>query len=113
MGGPMSPDFTPGCWVALNVIGCGPCDGRLVKAHLIPRQLLRREGLSDHVWDDAVWVPCCGGPTGLSGHHGQLDHSRTLRIPRERLPVALEAFAEVHGLEWFLSRTYGMRETAA
>jgi hypothetical protein len=108
----MSPNFTPGCWVAHNVIGCGPCDGRLIAAHLIPRQLLKREGLSSHAWDEAVYVPVCGGAMGLSGHHGQID-GRTLRIPREKLPDALEAFCEAHELVWWLDRTYGEREVIA
>jgi hypothetical protein len=108
----VTANYTPGCWVALNVTGCGPCDGQLVKAHLIAAQVLRREGLKDHVWDEAVWRPVCGGLSGLGGHHHAID-GRSLRIPRERLPEALEAFAAEHGLEWFLSRTYGMREAAA
>lgn len=103
--------FTPGCWAAMNVIGCGPCDGHLVKAHLIPKQMLRREKLP--LWDDAVWVPICGGPTGIGGHHGMLDYSRTLRIPREVLPAALEAFAAEHGVAWWLDREYGTRQEAA
>jgi hypothetical protein len=95
----------------MNVIGCGPCDGRLVKAHLIPKQLLRRERLP--LWPDEVWVPMCGGISGIGGHHGQLDHSRKLRIPREALPAPTEAFAAEHNLSWYLDRTYGMREEAA
>jgi hypothetical protein len=108
----VTASYTPGCWVALNVIGCGPCDGRLVLAHLISRQVLRREGFGDLVWHDAVYETVCGGAMGLSGHHGQID-GRTLRIPREVLPGALETFAEAHGLGWWLDRTYGVREVAA
>jgi hypothetical protein len=92
--------------VALNVTGCGPCDGRLVLAHLISRQALKREGLGGLVWHGAVYVPVCGGAVGLSGHHGQID-GRTLHIPREVLPETLEAFCEAHGLGWYLDRFYG------
>lgn len=88
-----------------------PCDGRLVKAHLIPRQLLLREIAVERsagaVWDDRVWVWACGGITGVSGHHGMLDASRTLRIPRAALPPDLEEFADEHGLGWWLDREYG------
>jgi hypothetical protein len=117
--------------------GAGPCDGRLIKAHLIPRQLLRREypdGAVQYVtaegrtwarWrhgnpfgegyrtlkqlidDERCWIPCCGGPMGPSGHHGQLDYSCTLRIPREKLPPGVEEFAAELGLSWYLDRTYG------
>lgn len=99
------------CWAATNLTDAGPCAGRLVKAHLLPKQLLRREGLPP--WHDAVWVPLCGGPTGIGGHHGQLDHSRTLKIPRAALPPELEAYAEKHGLSWWLEREYGPLEMAA
>jgi hypothetical protein len=109
----MTENFTPGCWVALNVIGCGPCDGRLVKAHLIPKQTIRREVGREHMWDDRVWVPVCGGPQGIGGHHGALDYSRRLRIPRDRIPEMVEEFAAEHGLVWWLEREYGEREAAA
>lgn len=127
--------FVPYCWASMWVPGAGPCDGQLIKAHLLPKQVIRRElaagvkerrfngslrslkevreALEDLVWDAAVWVPMCGGPTGIGGHHGQLDHSRTLRIPRDAIPSDLEAFAAEHGLSWWLDRTYGPREEAA
>lgn len=118
----------------------GPCDGALIRAHLVPRQLLKREYphgavLIEGQWqrrairqpaarnacrtlrqlcdDPRSWVPCCGGPMGLSGHHGQLDQSRTLRIPRELLPTAVEEFAAELGLLWYLDREYGPRGVAA
>jgi hypothetical protein len=105
--------ITDGCWVAFNVPGCGPCDGPLVRAHLIKQQTIRREAGKQHVWDDRVWVPCCGGPTGVGGHHGQLDYARSLRIPRSALPVMVEEFAAEHGLTWWLEREYGATELAA
>lgn len=103
--------MNPGCWIAEHVVLPGPCDGRLVKAHLIPKQMLKRERIDP--WDSRVWVPMCGGPTGLGGHHGCLDHSRTIRIPRDALPVQLEVFAAEHGLTWWLEREYGPLELAA
>jgi hypothetical protein len=94
-----------GCWFA-SLPDAGPCDGRLVKAHLIPRQLLKREGRADLIDDPRTWVPGCGGITGCSGHHGMLDYSRTLRIPRSLLPAAVEEVAEEAGLGWWIDRTY-------
>jgi hypothetical protein len=101
-----------------------PCDGRLVKAHLISRQFLRRElmdrtmlsmapradcerAVDAKIADPRSWVWACGGPMGNAGHHGMLDASRTLRIPRDRLPAGLEEFAEELGLTWYLCREYG------
>lgn len=84
------------CWVAANVSGAGPCDGRLIRAHLVPQQLLRRElGVEGRraAEDERSWVWCCGGAMGIGGHHGQLDYSRTIKIPRALLPAAVEEFA--------------------
>lgn len=112
--------------------GAGPCDGRLIAAHLIPKQLLRREVCSARtsgssgrwpvtvdqraelariLWDPRVIVPCCGGPTGIGGHHGKLDAAaiRPLRIPREKLPDGLEEYVEALDLprvRTYLNRTY-------
>ncbi len=113
--------------------GAGACDGRLVRAHLIPKQLIRREvvtartassgrwpvtvdqraELARILWDERAWVPMCGGRVGLSGHHGMLDQSRTLRIPRDRLPAVLEEFAAEFGLVWWLDREYGAKPEVA
>lgn len=88
--------------------GAGPCYGKLRKCHLIPAQFIKREVGKSHIWDDRVWVWGCGGPMGCSGHHGMLDYSRTLRVPRERLPAGVEAFAVEHGVDWWLDREYGL-----
>lgn len=104
---------TPGCWVAeraAKIGGVGPCDGRLIRAHLIPKQVLTREIKPvcprAVLWDPRVWVPMCGGPTGIGGHHGRVD-GRQLAIPRRLLPPELEEFAREHGLEWRLDHDYG------
>jgi hypothetical protein len=86
-----------------------PCSGRLVKAHLIPRQVLKREvgkGWSRYVKDERSFVPACGGLVGLSGHHGALDHY-ALRIPRAAIPAGTEELAAELGLTWWLDRRYG------
>lgn len=98
------------CFLAA-VPGAGACDGRLVKCHLLPQQLLRRE-LGPRGWravasDPRSYVWGCGGATGCSGHHGQLDYSRTLRVPRAMLPVGLLELAEELGLGWYVDREYG------
>lgn len=105
--------MNPGCWVAFNVVSPGHCSGRLVRAHLIKQQTIRREAPNADLWDPRCWVPVCGGPMGNGGHHGMLDHSRTLRIPREALPSSLEEFAAEHGLLWALDREYGPLDVAA
>lgn len=111
----------------------GSCDGALIRAHLIPRQLLRREfphgvlfddgrwrkatryedrydlphrSANDLADDERTWVPCCGGPQGNGGHHGQLDHSRTLRIIRQDLPTTVTDFAAEFSLMWWIEREY-------
>lgn len=114
--------------------GAGVCDGRLVKCHLLPRRLLKLEfryGIGGSrgvphflvdVWpagrskslralvaDPRCWVWGCGGIVGSGGHHGQLDHARTLKIPREYLPRGIEEFAHELGLTWWLDREYGER----
>jgi hypothetical protein len=86
--------------------GAGACDGQLIRAHLVPRQLLKREGHAGLVDDPRTWVPCCGGPTGIGGHHGQLDYSRKLRIPPYRLPAEFVALMTDIGLGWWISKHY-------
>jgi hypothetical protein len=100
------------CWLGVfGVMELGdplpPCDGQLIRVHLIPRQLLKRNGANQ--WDRRSWVWCCGGPTGIGGHHGMLDSSRTLRVPRAAIPSATEQLALELGLMWWLDETYGER----
>jgi hypothetical protein len=92
------------CW--LKQFADTPCDGQLVRCHLIPRQLLTREGHSDLITDRRTWVPGCGGPTGIGGHHGELDTSRKLRIPLWRIPTETLLLLEEIGLGWWLEREY-------
>jgi hypothetical protein len=44
---------------------------------------------------------------GDGGHHGLLDTSRKLKIPRERLPAGVEEMAAELDLAWWLDREYG------
>ena len=97
------------CWFRHHLTGIGPCQGSLFRCHLIPRQLLKREGLEHLVDDPRTWVPGCGGPMGNAGHHGRLDSRgcNPLRIPRALLPASVEEFAVENGLTWWLAREYG------
>jgi hypothetical protein len=109
---------TEPCWFA-SVPGAGPCDGPLVRCHLLPKHVLRQnfpkgfEGRALAVLqaDPRSWVWGCGGSMGLGGHHGQLDTSRTLRIPRELIPTGTEEFAAELGLTPWLDREYGVPES--
>lgn len=119
------------CFFA-DLPGAGPCDGRLVRCHLVPRRVIaeavqkrlhdaRRAGeITREEYDERIggavvranrdersWVWGCGGPMGNAGHHGMLDASRTLRVPRYRIPEATEVFAAELGLGWWLDREYG------
>jgi hypothetical protein len=104
------------CWLAQ--FSDTPCDGQLIRAHLISKQRIKREihrpleEMFRIVWDERVWVPACGGISGLGGHHGALD-GRILSVPRSALPEGLEAFAAEYGLSWALDRDFGLREAAA
>lgn len=104
---PPAPQPPPsGCWLAQFSPGT-ECAGRLIRAHLISRQQLRKIGRADLIHDPATWVWACGGATGIGGHHGMLDYARTLRVPRDRIPTDTEALAAQLGLTWWLDREYG------
>jgi hypothetical protein len=91
-----------GCFLAAFAPeGYVACDGRTDRVHLIPQQLLRREGHFDEIWNEALWVPGC------RKHHGLMDVSRRLRIPRCAIPLRTSIWAERHGLDWYLDREYG------
>lgn len=85
----------------------GDCSGRLIKAHLIPQQLLKREGALWAIMEPETWVWACGGPMGNSGHHGLFDGSRTLRLPPWSIPAETIDFVRDLGLLWWLNREYG------
>jgi hypothetical protein len=99
------------CWLAEHGVmekgrAMAPCDGRMVRVHLIPRRLIKRINAAKQ-WDIRAWVLACGGIMGNAGHHGMLDHSRTLRIPRAAIPPATQQLADELGLGWWLDQEYG------
>lgn len=109
---------TETCWFA-SVPDAGPCDGPLVRCHLMPKHVLRQnfpkgfEGRALAVLqaDPRSWVWGCGGSMGLGGHHGRLDTSRKLRIPRNLIPAETEELAAELGLTPWLDREYGVPES--
>jgi hypothetical protein len=123
----MTPTYAEPCWLAQ--FSDKPCEGRVIKAHLIPRRKLREvwvrahrgslpsglptrhKTLSELIDDPRTWIPACGGITGQAGHHGMLDMSRTLRIPWEMIPGSTKHLAAQIGLLPWLEHEY--RDRAA
>lgn len=110
-----------GCWFAQNLPDAGVCEGRLVRCHLLPRSLFRREfpqlrraGLTVPLYllltDPRAWVLGCGGIMGPGGHHGLYKPDGPRPIPRELIPPDVEEMATELGLGWYLDRTYGVLE---
>lgn len=98
----------------------GMCSGQLIRAHIVPQQQLKRVGRdvwrslgfeqrSDMIWDARLWVPACGGWQGNGGHHGMLDHTRTITLPRSAIAEETEELVAQLGLTWWLDREYGER----
>lgn len=79
-------------------LGMQDCDGRMDRAHLLPKQRMRQHGIKD-VWDERTWVFAC------RKHHTQFD-ARFIRISRFQLPAGTIAYALENGLEWSLDRDY-------
>jgi hypothetical protein len=126
------PDFAdylkgtdpPECFFAKYAISesnepVSPCDGRLVRCHLIPRQRLREtaqyKALRSNrarqffLYDPRSWVWGCGGGVGLAGHHGQFDTNFRIRVPRCHLPPGVEELAVELDLLWYLDKKFGPR----
>ena len=81
------------------------CRGRLIRAHIIPKQVLKR--YDGDPMDPRSWVWACGGIAGIGGHHGAFDSPKTLRLRRVALPSAVEDLAAELGIEWWLCREFG------
>lgn len=93
------------CWLAQ--FEGGPCDGPTDRAHLVPKQRIRRE-LHGHdpelvervVWHPSCWVHAC------RRHHADFDNRR-FRVPRAALPGCVEVFARELDLGWSLDLDFG------
>lgn len=113
------------CWFA-ELPNAGPCDGKLVKCHLVTKQTLRKDVWANRTRealvasgvplpktrqqlfnDPRAWVYGCGGPIGQGGHHGQYKPDGPRPIARHLLPPEVEEFARELRIVWWLDRTYG------
>jgi hypothetical protein len=84
-----------------------PCSGRLIRAHLIPKQVLKRYG--GDPMDPRSFVLACGGITGISAHHGLFDSSLRLRLAREAVPAGVFELADELGILWWVEDKYQPR----
>jgi hypothetical protein len=84
----------------------GDCQGRLVKAHLVPKGRIAKElrsagagelEIRDAIWDPRCWRPMCGGSSGLGGHHGQYDAKQ---IHLDEWPQDFVEFLVEHEIHW-------------
>lgn len=73
----------------------GDCDGRIQRAHLIPKQRLKRAGVraDDDVWDQRVVVPAC------ARHHTLFD-MKFIHLEETDYPETLQQYAGEHGFAW-------------
>lgn len=86
------------------------CGGPLQRAHLIPKQRIRREfkgelseeNLAHVVWHPSAWRWMC------ALHHASFDAGR-LKLRRDQVPQDTEHFAAVWELGWSLDASYGPR----
>jgi hypothetical protein len=102
----------PVCFFATGWPDAGPCDGRLIRAHLVRQQVLTREGHDAARFDPRSWIWCCGGPGyGNAGHHGMLDNGQ-LRIGIERLPEPFLELMRELSMTWFVVKHYGVPRSA-
>jgi hypothetical protein len=97
----------------------GGCEGRLVKAHLVPKQTIRRELVhrkpkalyvdpEEIVWDSRCWRWMCGGwGYGSSGHHGAYD---AYQIRLHAWPEDFLEFLREYDIE-FLAEKYATEST--
>jgi hypothetical protein len=88
------------CWLAR--FGDGPCDGPMDRAHLVPRQRIRRQlhGQDPELVQRVIWHPSCW-VWACRRHHGDFDNKR-FAVPREALPECVEVFAAELGMLWSL-----------
>jgi hypothetical protein len=76
------------------------CEGELQACHVIPKQALKRRGLSD-----LIWLPQSAF-CGCEKAHRRSDSGRE-RVPRSLLPARCIRFAERLGLSHLIDRLYG------
>lgn len=90
-----------GCFLEAFDTRKRPCQGRMDRAHLVTRQVLRREGHEALIPDERTWVPAC------RLHHSSWDSFMGVVVPRAALPAAFVALMQEIGLSWWVERRYG------
>jgi hypothetical protein len=94
----------------------GGCEGRLVKAHLVPKSRLKIEladelrrrsgggtgGFYSLLYDPRCWRWMCGGYSyGNTGHHGAYD---AYQIRLHAWPEDFLEFLREHDIEWMADK---------
>lgn len=92
------------CWLAQ--FSDEPCDGPIDRAHLVPKQRIRRQltGMEPELVERVVWHPSCW-VYACRHHHANFD-MKVLHVPRDRLPGCVEVFAAELDMVWSLQRDY-------
>lgn len=96
--------MTLGCY--LRRLGYQTCNGRLQRAHMIPKQRIKQAGITDLdvIWDERVWRHVC------SAHHHALD-MKFIYLTEAEYPESVGEWAAEHGF-YFLSPSAGWRKEA-
>lgn len=79
--------------------GVTACEGKVRGHHIIEKRTLRREGLTEYVWDRRNRL-------GLCDRHHARHHSGLERVPWRFLSDAAFDFAEEVGLGYLIDRYY-------
>lgn len=89
------------CWLKPYDLKARPCAGRMDRAHLIPQQLLKREGHDDACGDPRSWIPAC------RLHHSNFDNRSGVIVPWSALPRSFIDLVTELGLMHWTERRYG------
>lgn len=82
----------------------GPEHGSSLEVHhIVPKQILKREGFTDRLWDDRNALVLC------RHCHARHEHA-VLRVPFAVLTVQAQEFADELSLGWVLERYYDTKE---
>lgn len=94
--------MTLGCY--LRRLGYKTCNGRLDRAHLIPKQRMKKAGITDQdvIWDPRVWRWVC------RAHHHALD-MKFIHLTEDQYPPEVGEWADEHGF-YFANVEAGWRK---
>ena len=81
-------------------LGWRGCNGRLERCHMIPKQRLKKAGITayEDVWDVRVWR------WGCVRHHFLFDQ-HAIRLEREQYPSKVFEYAQEVGFDFIGPRT--------